>query len=71
MPDARPQAPSQSIALALFVSAFVLFVLAMLFYTGSIELPGEVRLMASLAVGLAAVADLVIAVVFFRKGQSS
>ena len=71
MPEANAPPRAQFIALALFISAAVLFALSMVFYTGVIALPEEVRMTASLAVGLAAVADLVIAVVFFRKGQSS
>jgi hypothetical protein len=71
MPELNAQPRLQFIALALFISAIVLFTLSMLFYTGIIALPDGMGLVASLAVGLAAVADLVIAVVFFRKGQSS
>ena len=71
MPEVSAQPRLQFIALALFISAIVLFALSMLFYTGIIALPEDIRLTASFAVSLAAVADLVIAVVFFRKGQSS
>jgi hypothetical protein len=71
MPEANAKPRAPFIALALFISAVVLFALSLVFYTGIVALPEDVRMTASLAVGLAAVADLVIGVVFFRKGQSS
>jgi hypothetical protein len=53
------------------ISAAVLGVLAMLTYTGIVPLPEETRPMAALIVGIAAVADFGMGVMFFRMGQSS
>jgi hypothetical protein len=71
MPEARPQPRKQLLALILFISALILFAVAMLFFTGVIPLPEETRLIASIAIGLAAAGDLFIAILFFRQGQSS
>lgn len=70
MPETRPNA-TPVIAMAMFVSAITLVVLAVLIYTGVVPLPPEVRLMASVVVGAAAFADFLVAVWFFRKNQSS
>jgi hypothetical protein len=53
------------------VSSVVLFALAALIFTGVVALSDAVRIPAALGIGLAAAADLVMALVFFRKGQSS
>jgi hypothetical protein len=71
MPEVRPQPRNQLLALILFVSAIILFALSMFLFTGVIPLPEDTRLIASIAVGVAAAADLVIAILFFRQGQSS
>jgi len=67
MPDARTAARPQVVALSLMVSAVVLGVISLLIYGGFLPL-GR---LAALAVGAAAFADLLIGIVFFRKGQSS
>jgi hypothetical protein len=57
--------------MAMLVSVVSLVVLAVLIYTGVVPLPPETRLIASLVVGAAAFADFLVALWFFRKGQSS
>ena len=69
MPEVKPRPGRQIIAVAMFVSAAVMFALSMVFYTRVIDL-GELRLVAAAVVGVAAVADLLIAIWFFRQGQS-
>ena len=71
MADVSPPPRLRIVAAALFMSAIALFGLAMTFYTGVIALPEGAGAVAAFAVGLAAAADLAIAVIFFRKGQSS
>jgi hypothetical protein len=71
MPEVRPQPRKQLLAVILFVSAIILFALSMFLFTGVIPLPDETRMIASIAVGIAAATDLVIAILFFRQGQSS
>ena len=70
MPEARPNTPPV-IAMVMGVSAMMLVALAGLIYTGVVPVGSEVRLVASLALGVAAFADLCVAVWFFRKSQSS
>ncbi len=70
MPDAT-QSKKFVLAVAMFISAAVLFALSMLLYTGVIPLPEETRTLAAAVVGVAAVIDLGVALVFFRAGQSS
>ena len=55
----------------MMVSAVVLFAVATLIFSGVVALPDAVRIPAAIGIGLAAAADLVMALVFFRKGQSS
>ena len=70
MPETRPDT-TPIIAMAMGVSAITLIVLAGLIYTGVVPLPPETRLIASLVIGAAAVADVLVALWFFRKSQSS
>ena len=71
MPEAQARPRKQVVALAMFVSAVVMFAMAMLFFTGTIDVGEELRTVAGSAVALAAAADLVVAIWFFRQGQSS
>ena len=71
MAEVSPTSRLRIVAAALLMSAIALFALAMMFYTGVIALPEGTGAVAGFAVGLVAAADLAIAVVFFRKGQSS
>ena len=68
-----PEAPTTTpvIAMVMGVSAITLFALAALIYAGVIPLPAETRLLASLVIGAAAFVDVLVAVWFFRKSQSS
>ena len=59
------------IALAMVFSAVVLGVLAYLIYVGTVPISPEVRGLAALAVGAAALADVIVGVWFFSKSQSS
>jgi hypothetical protein len=68
MPEPRPNPPV--IALAMFMSAMVLAAVAAMIYAGVISLGEDLRIVATLAVGAAALADFVVAVWFFRKSQS-
>ena len=65
-PDRQPV-----VAFAMMFSAIALTALALLIYTGVVPIPEETRPIAALVVGVAAFADLVIGVWFFRRGQSS
>ena len=67
MPEARTAARPQLIALAMLVSAIVLGVVTFLIFSGFLPF-GR---LAALVVGAVAFADLLIGIVFFRKGQSS
>jgi hypothetical protein len=71
MPEPAPAASRAVIAMILVVSAISLAVLAGLIYVGGVPLPDETRGLAALVVGLAAFADFLVAVWFFRMGQSS
>lgn len=71
MPESPHAANKQLVGIILMISAAVLGVLAMLTYTGVVPLPGESRTMGALIVGIAAVADFGVGVMFFRMGQSS
>ncbi len=71
MPEVKPQPRPQLVAAIMMVSSVVLFALAALIFTGVVALSDAVRIPAALGIGLAAAADLVMALVFFRKGQSS
>ena len=71
MPEAQPRPGKQVVALAMLISAVAMFAMAMLFFTGTIDVGGELRTIAGSAVALAAAADLAVAIWFFRQGQSS
>ena len=71
MPESPQAANTQLVGTILMISAAVLGVLAMLTYTGVVPLSEESRPMGALIVGLAAVADFGVGVMFFRMGQSS
>ena len=70
MPDktlsARP-----IVMLVMIISALSLALLAGLIYAGVVPLPEESRAVAALVVGVAAAADFLVALWFFRAGQSS
>jgi hypothetical protein len=70
MPETRVNT-SPVLAMAMFVSAITLVVLAVLIYTGVVPIGDELRIIGTLAVGAAAFADFVVAIWFFRKSQSS
>ena len=59
------------ISVILVISAISLALLAALIYMGVVPLPDETRGIATLVVGGAAFADFVVAIWFFRMGQSS
>ncbi|HEX4912910.1 MAG TPA: hypothetical protein VFV51_03080 [Vicinamibacterales bacterium] len=61
----------QIVAAAMFFSAIVMFAVSMLFFTGAIDVGEDLRVVAGAAVAIAAAADLIAAVWFFRQGQSS
>jgi hypothetical protein len=71
MPEVNPHPGKQLVAVVMFISAIVLFALSMLFFAGTFQLPDEIRVIASIAVAIAAAVDLLIAIRFFRQGQSS
>lgn len=71
MPEVKPQPRQQLVAMIMMVSSIALFSVAMLIFTGVVPLPDDVRIPASIGIGLAAAVDLVMALVFFRKGQST
>lgn len=70
MADQQPAA-KPVIALILMFSAVTLGVLARLIYSGVVPLPEESRGIAAAVVGVAAAADFLVGLWFFRKGQSS
>ena len=70
MPEATER-NSQIIAMALFMSAIALGIVAGLIVAGLIPVDDGARPMIAMAVGVAALADFMIAIWFFRKGQSS
>ena len=59
------------IAMALFMSAIGLGIAAGLMLTGTIPVDEGARPMIAMAIGVASLADFVIATWFFRKGQST
>ena len=71
MPEATPAGNRGLIAAILVISAISLAVLAVLIYTGVMPLPEETRVLAAIVVGVAAFADFLVAIWFFRMGQSS
>ena len=71
MPEPTPAGSRGVIAMILMLSAISLALLAGLIYLGMVPLPDETRGIAALVVGAAALADVLVAVWFFRMGQSS
>jgi hypothetical protein len=71
MPEVNPRPNRQVVAAAMFFSAIVMFAVSMLFFTGTIDVGEDLRAGAGAAVAIAAAADLIAAVWFFRQGQSS
>jgi hypothetical protein len=71
MPEVNPRPNRQVVAAAMFFSAIVMFAVSMLFFTGTIDVGEDLRAVAGAAVAIAAAADLIAAVWFFRQGQSS
>jgi hypothetical protein len=71
MPEPAPAGNRALIAMILMISAVSLVVLSALIYMGVMPVPDETRGIAALAVGVAAFADFVVAIWFFRMGQSS
>ena len=71
MPEPTPAGSRAVVAMVLILSAISLALLAGLIYMGIVPLPDETRGMAALVVGVAAFADFMVAIWFFRKGQSS
>ena len=71
MPETLSPAKHPIVAFAMMFSAIALTALAFLIYTGVVPIPEETRPIAALVVGVAAFADLVIGIWFFRRGQSS
>ena len=70
MPD-RPAANTRLIALLMMISAVTLAVVAGLIYVGVVPVPEDSRGIVAVAIGAAAAADFLVALWFFRKGQSS
>ena len=71
MPETLSPDKQPIVAFALMFSAIALAALAFLIYTGVVPIPEETRPIAALVVGVAALADLIIGIWFFRRGQSS
>jgi lipopolysaccharide export LptBFGC system permease protein LptF len=71
MPETPSPGGQRVIALAMMVSAIALTAVAFLIYTGVIPMGEDTRPIAALVVGVAAFADLLIGIWFFRRGQSS
>ena len=69
MPDAARN--NQVVAVALFVSAITMGMVAGLIFAGTIPVDAGARPMIAMAVGVASLADFGVAMWFFRKGQSS
>jgi hypothetical protein len=69
VPETRPNV-TPVLAMMMFVSAATLLVLAVLIYTAVLPVGEEIRLIAAVAVGGAAFADVLVALWFFRKSQS-
>ncbi len=71
MPEVNARPRLQLVAVIMMISAVVLFALSMLIFTGVVGMSDAVRVPAAVGIGAAAAGDLVMALVFFRKGQSS
>jgi hypothetical protein len=70
MPDPEP-IKTKPIAVMTMISALTLAAVAGLIYSRVIPLPEESRGLVAAVVAVAAAADFLISVWFFRKGQSS
>ena len=70
MPETPAPGSQQVIALAMLISAIVLFAVAYLMYSGTMGLPEETRAIAGVAVGVAAFGDLLVGLWFFSKSRS-
>lgn len=71
MPEPTPAGSRTVIAMILVISAISLALLAALIYMGVVPLAEETRGLAAIVIGVAACADFLVAVWFFRMGQSS
>ena len=71
MPDQQPVNARPLIAMIMMISAVTLAVLAGLIYAGVVPLPEESRGLAALIIGVAAAADFLVGLWFFRMGQST
>ena len=71
MPEPARPGSRVVISMVLIISAISLALLAALIYMGVVPLPDETRGIAAMVVGIAAFADFLIAIWFFRMGQSS
>ena len=70
MPEPRANT-APILAMVMFVSALTLVAVAVMIYTGVVPLGEDIRLLGSVAVSVAAFADFLVAMWFFRKSQSS
>ena len=70
MPEVNAQRGRVALAAALFSGAIITFTIAALVYTRVIDL-GELRLTGTVIIGIGAFAELLVAIWFFRQGQSS
>ena len=71
MPEPRTAARPNVVALAMVVSAIVMFVVAVLTFVGIVPLPEESRPLVGGLIVAASFVDLLVGVWFFSKGQSS
>jgi hypothetical protein len=71
MPETMTPDRQPIVAFAMMFSAIALIALAFSIYTGVVPIPDETRPIAALVVGVAAFADLILGIWFFRRGQSS
>jgi hypothetical protein len=71
MPEPAPAGNRALIAMILVISAVSLVLLSALIYMGVVPVPDETRGIAALVVGVAAFTDFLVAIWFFRMGQSS
>ena len=70
MPEPSPRS-YRTIALALLASVLMLAVMAVLILAGTIPVADQTGPMIAIALGFVAFTDLMVAIWFFRKGQSS
>jgi hypothetical protein len=71
MPETMTPDRQPIVAFAMMFSAIALIALAFSIYTGVVPIPEGTRQIAALVVGVAAFADLMLGIWFFRRGQSS